>query len=99
MLKTGWDDYADGWRVEAPDGTILGNRELLHPHANEQPFTRSLSGVVIPADLEEIQIRTRTNTHRAGGRDNCANCSLTPLQGIYRVVWHPRPKDGSCRSH
>jgi hypothetical protein len=60
--ETGWDDYADGWRVEAPDGTILGNRELLHPHANEQPFTRSLSGVVIPADLQEIQIRTRTNT-------------------------------------
>ena len=21
---TGWDDYADGWRVEDADGTVLG---------------------------------------------------------------------------
>lgn len=60
--ETGWDDYADGWRVEAPDGTILGTRELLHPHADEQPFTRSLGGVSIPAGIEEIHIRTRTST-------------------------------------
>ena len=60
--ETGWDDYADGWRVEAPDGTILGTRELLHPHADEQPFTRSLGGVSLPADIGEIHIRTRTST-------------------------------------
>ncbi len=60
--ETGWDDYADGWRVEAPDGTILGTRELLHPHANEQPFTRSLGGVTIPGDLTEVHIRARTST-------------------------------------
>lgn len=40
---TGWDHYADGWRVETEDGTILGTRELLHPHVNEQPFNRSLN--------------------------------------------------------
>jgi hypothetical protein len=28
---TGWDDYADGWRVEAPGGDILGTRVLHHP--------------------------------------------------------------------
>lgn len=60
--ETGWDDYADGWRVETPGGTVLGTRELLHPHPNEQPFTRSLSGVAIPAGLSEVHIRTRTNT-------------------------------------
>jgi hypothetical protein len=59
---TGWDDYADGWRVEAEDGTVLGTRELLHPHVNEQPFTRSLSGVSIPDDLSSVWIRARTNT-------------------------------------
>ena len=60
--ETGWDDYADGWRVEAPDGTILGTRTLLHPHAEEQPFTRSLGGVTIPQGLTEVHIRTRTST-------------------------------------
>lgn len=39
---TGWDHYVDGWRVEREDGTIVGTRELLHPHVDEQPFTRSL---------------------------------------------------------
>ncbi len=56
---TGWDHYADGWRVESPDGTELGFRELLHPHVTEQPFTRSLSGVAIPDGLAEIEIRPR----------------------------------------
>ncbi len=58
---TGWDHYADGWRVEAPDGTELGFRELLHPHVNEQPFTRSLSGVTLPDDVTELRIRARCN--------------------------------------
>ncbi|MEL6168311.1 MAG: hypothetical protein AAFR35_06445 [Pseudomonadota bacterium] len=58
---TGWGDYADGWRVEDADGNVLGFRELLHPHVNEQPFTRSLSGVVIPAGVTEVFIRARTN--------------------------------------
>ncbi len=56
---TGWDHYADGWSVFAPDGTELGYRELLHPHENEQPFTRSLSGVQIPPDLTEVIVRAR----------------------------------------
>lgn len=60
--ETGWDEYADGWRVEAPDGTVLGERPLAHPHVNEQPFTRSTSGVVIPDDLTSVFIRARTNT-------------------------------------
>ena len=58
---TGWDDYADGWRVEAPDGTVLGTRELLHPHVTEQPFTRSLGGVEVPEGMDTVMIRARTN--------------------------------------
>lgn len=64
---TGWDDYADGWRVLAPDGTELGFRELLHPHVNEQPFTRSLSGVVIPGALRTVLIEARTSTEGWSG--------------------------------
>lgn len=56
----GWDDYADGWRVELPEGTVLGTRTLAHPHVTEQPFTRSLSGVPVPDDADRLHIRTRT---------------------------------------
>lgn len=59
---TGWDDYADGWRIEALDGTILGTRELLHPHVTEQPFTRSLGGVAIPDGTTTVMVRASTNT-------------------------------------
>lgn len=60
--ETGWDEYADGWRVEARDGTILGVRPLAHPHADEQPFTRSTTGVRISNDMQTVFIRARTNT-------------------------------------
>ena len=56
---TGWDHYADGWRVLDMDGTVLGTRVLHHPHETEQPFTRSLSGVVIPDGVKEVQIQAR----------------------------------------
>ncbi|ABD53604.1 hypothetical protein Jann_0687 [Jannaschia sp. CCS1] len=58
---TGWDDYADGWRVELADGTVIGERPLAHPHVEEQPFTRSTSGVMIPEGTEQVFIRARTN--------------------------------------
>ncbi|MCR9087192.1 MAG: hypothetical protein NXH97_10660 [Rhodobacteraceae bacterium] len=58
---TGWDHYADGWEVLAPDGTRLGFRELFHPHVEEQPFTRSLSGITIPDTLTEVIVRPRCN--------------------------------------
>lgn len=54
---SGWDHYADGWEVLAPDGSRLGYRELVHPHVDEQPFTRSLSGVAIPAGATHVLIR------------------------------------------
>ncbi len=64
---TGWDHYADAWEVLGPDGTVLGRRELLHPHENEQPFTRSLSGVDIPETVDRVTIRARDNVHEYGG--------------------------------
>ncbi len=56
---TGWDHYADGWRVLDMEGNELGMRVLHHPHVNEQPFTRSLSGVAIPAGTTQVQIEAR----------------------------------------
>ena len=60
---TGWDHYADAWRIVGPDGTVLGVRELLHPHVNEQPFTRSLSGVSVPEGLTEVTVEARDSVH------------------------------------
>lgn len=53
---TGWDHYADGWRVELADGTILGTRVLAHPHVEEQPFTRS-SRIDVPDGVDAVMIR------------------------------------------
>jgi hypothetical protein len=54
---TGWDHYADAWAVYAPDGTELGMRVLMHPHENEQPFTRALTQVGVPDGVRELTIR------------------------------------------
>lgn len=58
---TGWDHYADGWRVLDMNGQELGMRVLHHPHETEQPFTRSLGGVVIPDGVSQVQIQARCN--------------------------------------
>ncbi|MGR3615268.1 MAG: hypothetical protein ACU0BB_04430 [Paracoccaceae bacterium] len=56
---TGWDHYADGWRILDMDGDELGMRELHHPHVNEQPFTRSLPSVDIPNGMTQVQVQAR----------------------------------------
>lgn len=58
---TGWEHYADGWRVELADGTVLGTRELVHPHVEEQPFMRSLSGVIVQDGISRVFVRARCN--------------------------------------
>jgi hypothetical protein len=64
----GWDHYADKWDVVAPAGTVLGTRILHHPHVNEQPFTRSLSGVKIPETMDSVTIRAHDSVHYYGGK-------------------------------
>ncbi len=54
---TGWDHYASGWEVVDATGKRLGYRELLHPHVDEQPFTRSLRNVMVPDGTTEVFIR------------------------------------------
>jgi hypothetical protein len=63
----GWDHYADRWEVLAPDGSVLGVRELLHPHVDEQPFTRSLSGVRIDPSIGQVRVRARDSLHGFAG--------------------------------
>ena len=59
----GWDHYADNWRVVDSQGNILGNRVLYHPHVNEQPFTRSLSNITIPKDINRVYIEAHDKVH------------------------------------
>jgi hypothetical protein len=61
------DRYADGWRVLAPDGTVLGEHTLMHDHASEQPFTRTQTGLAIPARIERVTVEGRDQRYGYGG--------------------------------
>jgi hypothetical protein len=60
---TGWEHYADAWRVSHPGGEIYGTRTLFHPHEDEQPFTRSLGGVSIPAAVRVVRVEAHDKVH------------------------------------
>ena len=64
----GWEHFANKWEVTDPDGTVIGTRVLAHPHVEEQPFTRSLSGVKIPKNLAEVTVRAHDLVHGYGGK-------------------------------
>jgi hypothetical protein len=73
---TGWEDYADGWDVLTLDGTVIKpdpdspfTRLLTHPHENEQPFTRSQSGIVMPNDVTQVRVRAHDLVDGYGGRE------------------------------
>jgi len=73
---TGWEDYADGWDVVTPDGQVLKasdgdpfTRLLLHPHENEQPFTRSQGGIVVPEGVTVVIVRAHDLVEGFGGRE------------------------------
>jgi hypothetical protein len=72
---TGWEDYADGWDVVLPDRTVvlpgeesLFTRLLLHPHVEEQPFTRSQSGIKIPRSTTTVFVRAHDRRDGFGGK-------------------------------
>lgn len=62
----GWDHYANAFVITLPDGTELGTRVLHHPHVDEQPFTRSLGGVRVPAGTERVHVHAVDKVHGAG---------------------------------
>jgi hypothetical protein len=73
---TGWEDYADGWDIVLPGGRVLLSgqdnaftRPLAHPHVDEQPFTRSQSGIVIPEGVTGILVRAHDRLDGFGGRE------------------------------
>lgn len=60
--------YADAFRVTGPDGKVLGERILLHDHADEQPFTRDLYGVKIAAGIKTVTVEGRDKANGWGGK-------------------------------
>jgi hypothetical protein len=54
--------------VIGPQGKVYGERKLLHDHAGEQPFTRDLYGVEIPASVRTVTIEARDQMYGYGGR-------------------------------
>lgn len=83
---TGWEDYADGWDVVLPDGTVVlpkpdvpFTRLLLHPHETEQPFTRSQSGIAIPAGVTQVTVRAHDLIDGWGGEEVVVD--LTAVSG------------------
>ncbi len=65
---TGWKHYANKWDIIDEKGIVSGTRVLLHPHVEEQPFTRSLSGVEIPDNLKALNVRAYDSVHEYGGK-------------------------------
>ncbi len=59
--------YADGWRILAPGGAVLAEKTLGHDHANEQPFTRTQSGVAIPDGVLAVTVEGRDTVNGYGG--------------------------------
>ncbi len=73
---TGWEDYADGWDVLLPDGSVIFpdanspfTRLLVHPHVNEQPFTRSQANIEIPAEVTAVTVRAHDLLDGFGGQE------------------------------
>jgi hypothetical protein len=65
----GREHFADRFEIITPAGEILGVRTLHHPHVDEQPFTRSLSGVIVPEDVDRVVVRARDSVHGYGGEE------------------------------
>lgn len=88
---SGWEDYADGWDVVLPDGTVIlpnpsdsFTRLLLHPHETEQPFTRSQSGIVIPDGVTTVTVRAHDLVDGFGGQEVVVD--LTQAEGDKFIV-------------
>lgn len=85
---SGWEDYADGWDVVLPDGTVAKprldspfTRLLAHPHVNEQPFTRSQTGVEISAEITQVTVRAHDLVAGFGGETVIIDMASTDGEG------------------
>ena len=64
----GWDHYANAWAVFDKDENEIAWRTLLHPHDDEQPFTREQCDIDIPEEVTKLIIRAKCTVHGFGGQ-------------------------------
>lgn len=90
---TGWEDYADGWDVVLPDGTVVlpnadspFTRLLLHPHETEQPFTRSQSNIAIPEEVTAVTVRAHDIVDGFGGEEVMVELETAVVSDTYEVI-------------
>jgi len=81
---TGWEHYADVWRIVTEKGDKLGERILFHPHENEQPFTRSLPRLTIPEKTNIVFVEAHDKKH--GWSKQRVRVDLTKSTGDRYIV-------------
>jgi hypothetical protein len=74
---TGWNHYANRFEIVGPDGALIATRVLEHPHVHEQPFTRTLGGVAVPAGIERVTLRAHDSVHGYGGDEVTVDIVIT----------------------
>lgn len=81
---SGWEHYADAWRLVDGNGTVLATRKLWHPHVDEQPFTRSQGDIEIPDAVRFVYVEGHDKVH--GWSSDRIEVDLLQAQGErYRI--------------
>ncbi len=102
---TGWDHYADNWRVVDGKGNVLGDRVLHHPHVDEQPFTRGLGSVEVPEGITSLYIEAHDKVHGWTpnrltvdlGKAGSGHIRFEAEQGFVALAIHPGgAADAAC---
>lgn len=87
---TGWDHFANWWRVTTEDGKELGRRVLAHPHVGEQPFTRELYDLKVPEGISIVIVEAHDMIHEYGGKTVRVDMTKERGEG-FRVIKRKTP--------
>ncbi len=72
----GWNHYANEWQVLDDHDNEIGVRTLLHPHDDEQPFTRSQCNIKIPPEQRRYGSAPGAMCMGTAGLKLCWTCQL-----------------------
>jgi hypothetical protein len=78
-------------------GSVYGEHTLAREHANEQPFTRTQSGVEIPNEVDQVTVEERDSKHGYAGTTVTCSCPTGKSAGSWRSSGDDRmslPLDG-----